>query len=335
MKLKKISLMIICILMICSFVNAGSEKANDLLLGKTVSDVIYEISEEIVNNESEMIEINVENSLHPFKVRFISDDYATANNITCDGGNCTLFGQYKYPEQIIYILPESISQYYNFSDINSTLDKISNTFVHELAHHYQYTFSSFSSDMVEALGMDVTYISSNRYTLHNYNDYWYFNVSDIPSPINESIYFPSALTSYSSNQYVAEIQVRLVAVCFQEKEDYYYYWDMIETKDYDICQQYEFPTYVDNHLASDFEDFIESYIVNYLGIEIYVIDPEVSETIDSSFSVVNTLISSVSDVIIWIIPIFIIGGLISFIGFILFTFRDSLDKILDSILKKK
>lgn len=269
MRIPKILSIILVLFMIIGFSHATSDRVNNLMLGKTFSDVIYDVSEDIIENRSEIIIINVTQSSQPFVVKFISSDYATANNITCDDENCTLFGRYDYPDKYIYILPETIDNYYNYSEINQTLEKISNTFIHELSHHYQYTYLGFIHDMVDSLGMDVTYQSGTTYILHNYADYWNYNLSDIPDSIDQTVDFPNALNHYVSGNYVKEIQVRLTALCFQEKRGYDYYWDMIEIKDYQVCEQYDFPLYLDNRLAGDVEDFIEAYVTDYLNISIY------------------------------------------------------------------
>ena len=316
MKIPRILTFVLIAFILIGSASANSEKVNNLILGKTMSDIIYEISEDIIENRTEIVSISVSDTLDPFQVKFISSDYAILNNITCDDGNCTLFGQYNPLEKTIYVLPETISDYYNHSALNLTLAKISNTFYHELSHHYQYEDIEFMLDMIDSLNMSTSYISGTLFTLNNYGDYQGFNLSDVPDSIKGTVDFPDALSTYSSNEYVREIQVRIIALCFQEKHDYEFYWNMIEVKDYQVCEMYEFPIYLDNNLAYDTRKFAEAYVVQYLGLDITLSNlEELEETSESIFVVLLSVASGINILVIPLAVMSIIGILIT--GFIL------------------
>lgn len=305
--MKNRNILLIVFLLILSLfgsVFATTQSANDALDGKTLSDVIYNISQVIINNESQIVQLSIDSDISTdYTVSFITDVYATLHNITCDGGNCTLFGQYNHNSKTIYVLPESINTYYNGSTEEEILNKIYNTYVHELSHYYQYESRSFMSDMISSLGMDVTYISDTLYTLNNYVDYQGLNLTGVPNIINDTIDFPDALTTYNTNERAREIIVKITAVCFQEKSSYQYYWDMIEIKNYTVCNNYNFPLYVDNNIAYDTKLFIEAYFEQYLGINLYLQLEEASDTAVEGIGLISTLVGEISNFISeWLLP---------------------------------
>jgi len=207
------------------------------------------------------------------KIYMASDEFMTINYPDSNDNNQTyLYGLYD---------PLLVSLYINVDDINN--DKanltqqelyilIQNTFLHELNHHIMKDSGIFSQFF------DTYYLNFTNYPLLGFDSrfYWlnrtdyYFNLnantSDVPTILHNSMRFTDNVFNtaiYSISSRPEEIVVRNNALCWQQKANFTFYWEMMELSDYEYCNNYNYPVYYDNTLNSEIEKIIEAYIIEF------------------------------------------------------------------------
>jgi hypothetical protein len=233
---------------------------------KTITDIVKELSIDFISNQSQAI----------------GKGFVTENNLTIIFVNNAYVKQY-YPDDISYndylgfYTSDNTRITINAEKIFNNVDnpdtefeiKLKNTLLHEIGHYIMD--KDLVSNIEKIYNADYDF---ERQTLNN--QYYYIqlhdntNLSDMPEILQKSIDFKKVyfeIDSYTFYDHLDETIVRLNAVCWQEKQDYKHYWQMFEETSYRICDEFNFPAYVDNNLNSIGEDIIEGYIKTYITHE--------------------------------------------------------------------
>lgn len=235
------------------------------------------------------------------------------------------FGVYSPTQNIISINIEAIydfvktNEHYNSTstDIEKNVKlKLRNTFIHEIGHflysriYLEEYYSAFNIEETDGLLQNRNYFRDLWYVQHPH-----FNPniteSDIPRILLYTIDFVSLYeqdSSYSPTQYAEETFARLFALCLSDNTNKVKYYDTLMISNYNICAEFN----LDNRQPIYTFQAVTGTIVNgYLTFFEPDYQPshstyKVEETINSSFSVVDTIIGG-------IVTLFTDGKLIIFI----------------------
>lgn len=182
-----------------------------------------------------------------------------------------LYGLIQYDEERISI---NVEQIYNDSqDLNYTDDqlyaKIQNTLMHEIGHYIDHYDRIPDFREIHNVTEVNEVLQDKQYFIDIYeNDVQNaFGNESVPYFLEPTLDFGQLYNGewgYSSDKYAEETLARIFAVCWLEKEDYNYYWEMFEVKDERaICQNFDYPSYFDNRLNEIGEEIITGYIETY------------------------------------------------------------------------
>ena len=328
---KKIILILTLLLCLTSSIySTNYDFVNSNLNQKTLTDLIIDVVHNMNESNSNIYSMDIKRNFDKSKdytLHFTTNDYMIQNNFTLENSSTYLLGYYS--SNNIYIVIDEVLDI--ISDVNKSVavEEIKTVLIHELTHYYQDNINGYATDLITAFNMDVTYISGLNFELNNNNDYTFWDIIDIPLYQQDTVNMTKVYSIYPSVSYVTEIQARFISVCYYEKSDYEYYWDMIRYKDYNICQLYTMPSYTDNLLAEDFKLIINKFY----GLE-YNSLTELENTTTSFFNVITTFVKEFVDIIITILPLAIVLVIMGFIFFIVSLLNKYILVIFKSFKKK-
>jgi len=290
---------------------------DDNNFNKTLTDITYESFQRYINdNKSTSFE-----SSRGLKFFFTDDEGLQGLDVDYD-----LFGLYQnIGEGRIYVNLERINNFYNEDNnsLNSTLIKIENTLMHELGHYIDH--KDRIPDIYDIFNVEVEndIIQNRQYFIDLEYEYIRNNPNTtIPQILQDTVSFPdlySGSWGYNSTQHDEETMVRLFALCWGEKDNYTYYWEMFEARDYDICEVFSYPAYMDNNLNKVGEEVIEGYIETYDTAYTFEKDSYTIRTlITNGFGTLRIIISETIDLILNnIVPLSILTLIVSFIVYVI------------------
>lgn len=285
---------------------------DSILQKKTLSDLIYNITSTLfLDDKINITTINVpkKDKTKDYSINFITTSYAIKNNLSVENFSINYNGIFiknynNKSNQIFIVVDKILNDNYDWYTDKRKL--LSNILIHELTHYYQHNNLKFTDDMINALNMEVTRIDDTKYLLHNSYNYTLWDYSDVPYILQNTMNMSIIYSYYHYSKYAIEIQARVVALCYAEKSDYNFYWDMIKKNDYNICNQYVLPEYVNNWLSKDFELIIN----NFYGAKNSNI-VELQKSTPLFFETIKTLSSYLAQFLIKIFPFVVIISFIS------------------------
>lgn len=224
--------------------------------------------------------------------------FASKEYIAITFNNGTFFGVHQGGVNKIYLNIERMHEYNE--GINGSqedfVDEVSNTFKHEIMHLIFDEAPYLFDEMSEAL--NITYLSG---TIMDFNSelYWRVkgielssNISDIKPSLRYTVDFNDVYDVYDEDRWAEETMVRLIALCYVQKESVTSLYDTVEFETYDICNEIDFPPAIKGRLNTFIGDFLEMYIVEFklanpdiakTGIEVKRFIPEVLGGVGSGF----------------------------------------------------
>lgn len=330
---KRLSLILVLLLLIPSvFSIEDSLYLNEKLNGRGFSDMIDSFSQIYDNDTQKLTIIEI-----PGHTEYSSYDLWLTNDVIVGENN---YGVWSGGSKILYLNIEKFqrdSQSGNYTD-NESRGDIANTVIHELTHRmmdgwFDIVTVPFLPSM-PFLNVSTTITNTSMDYYRNLTNYYVTpNSSDIPQYLKSSVDFNwlynESTTPYPSSQWAEETIVRIVALCYNEKDSYTYYWEMFEHSNYSICDEFNFTEELDVILTNEVTLMIEGWGFHILGFS--SLSPSfapVEDIVEDSFTVLDTTVGQSTNIILLLTPISIIIFIISLFGVMFYPIIQNVSKFL-------